>query len=331
MARKYGNKMTKRRKAGKVTKIQDTCLTGTTMGGIGASTFQEYYINAPHILSMLNRKAFHQVNSDGSIKNYGLQIEVLNMVNATSYIYTAPHGYVTELATKAWHQARKDRYEDAGFKLSDLGYGARMRFALDKDMADTNQSTGAYMIGPDHLSDNIQNKGEWDWSEIIITPPVIDDNAGRDIHANDMTDSFLLHLCGDHTTETVAAYKYTHVGMLQSWTENSRGWSEPDAEEVFQPENPLAFARMSESSTFTLTTEVSDEQKQSPPYSNADDDDTDSPFARLVLAGQIESEFPNPATNDDITVAPGGVAKILIMNNTAEAAYPHIALRIFEL
>ena len=103
--------------------------------------------------------------------------------------------------------------------------------------------------------------------------------------------------------------------MIQSWTENTRGWAEPSAEETIQPENPLAFARASTTSSALLVEEVVDEQKQSPPYSNVDDDDAESVFAELVLQGAIESQFPNPTTNDDIVVAPGGVAKLTITNN----------------
>ncbi len=143
----------------------------------------------------------------------------------------------------------------------------------------------------------------------------------------------MLHLCGDHTEEDsdYPALKFSHVGMIQSWTENRRGWAEPSAEEVVQPENPLAFARMSESSSYRLTEEVSDEQKQSPPYSNEDDDDAASVFASPVLNGQLESKFPNPTTNNDVVVAPGGVARIAITNNDSAAAYPFVSCRIYEL
>jgi hypothetical protein len=198
-----------------------------------------------------------------------------------------------ENAVRAWHFARKDRYEEAGFKLSELGYGARLRFALDKDQSDINQSTGAYNIGPSGFADTIAAKGEWDWSDVIITPPMVDDNSTRDVHADDLQDTFVLHLCGDHTTEATSdSLKYSHVGMIQSWNENTKGWAEPTAETAIQPENPLAFARLSESNSLALTTEVADEQKQSPPYSNDDDDDALSVFAELSLAGMIESAFP---------------------------------------
>ena len=117
-----------------------------------------------------------------------------------------------------------------------------------------------------------------------------------------------MHLCGDHTLETGEneTIRYSHVGMVQSWTENRRGWAAPSAEETVQPENPLAFARASDLSSYEITTEVADEQKQSPPYSNVDDDDAVSVFAEMVIQGQLESKFPNPTTNNDMVIAPGG-------------------------
>ena len=315
-------------------KLQNTVLTGlNALPSFDGAGTNSYYINAAHLMSMLNRKSFHQVDSRGHVKNYGLQIQVFNMTNASSFVYTASQGYPMENAVKAWSDARKERYADAGFKLSDLGYGARLRFALDKTQADLNQATSASNVRPSHLSATVADKGEWDMSEVIITPPADTANTSN-LEASDVWDSFILHLTGDHTETTGEGdetIKFSHVGMIQSWTENTRGWAAPSSEEVIQPENPLAFARASSLSSFALSTEVADEQKQSPPYSNVDDDDAESVFAELVLQGAIESAFPNPTTNDDIIVAPGGVAKLTITNNTSAAAYPLVSIRIFEL
>ncbi len=326
--------MATKRKAKRINRampIQNMVNTGN-LGSLAAGASKFYYINAPHLLSMMNRKAFHQISSSGHLKNYGLEIQVFNMVNASTSIYTAGLGYPTYNAARAWHFARKERLAEAGFKLSDLGYGSRLRFALDSTMADLNQSTSTDMIKPSHLQATVEDKGEWDWSDVIITPPLKTSAGAASIEADDLYDSFVLHLCGDHTIESSdEATKYSKVGMIQSWTENRRGWAGPSDEEVIQPENPLAFARMSETASQHVTTEVSDEQKQSPPYSNEDDDDAPSVFAETHLNGQLESKFPNPTTNTDLVVAPGGVAKIFITNNDSSAGYPFASVRIIEL
>lgn len=311
--------------------LQTMCNTGPVTS-VGAGATESYFVNAAHIMSMMNRKAFHQVTSSGHCKNYGLAIQVFNCVNASTTIRTAATSYPTYNAVRAWHFARKERFADAGFKLSDLGYGSRLRFALDKEQSNLNQSTDATKtLSPSNLGNTVAEKGEWDWSDVIITPPIGDSATGT-ITAGELHDSFVLHLTGDHTTDSTAdTIRYSHVGMIQSWTENRRGWAAPSSEEVMQPENPLAFARMSETSSYALTEEVSDEQKQSPPYSNEDDDDAQSVFAELVVAGQLETAFPNPTTNSDMIVAPGGVAKISITNNDSSAAYPYISLEIVEL
>jgi len=296
-------------------------------GGAGVTV----YGNCAHLLSMMNRKAFHQVTRDGHLKNYGIEIQVFNMVNASTGIFTAPLSYVSYNATRAWHFARKERYEDAGFRLSDLGYGSRLRFALDETMSGYNQSTSTSMIKPSALSHSVADKGEWDWSDVIITPPA-DPTSSVSLAANDTVDSFVLMLCGDHIEDQdQETLKFTKVGMNQSWLENRRGWATPSAEEIMQPENPLAFARLSELSSQALTEEVADEQLQSPPYSNVDDDDAKSVFATKFLNGQLESKFPNPTTNNDVIVAPGGVFQLTITNNDAEVAYPFVSCRIYEI
>jgi hypothetical protein len=199
-------------------------------------------------------------------------------------------------------------------------------------MTDLNQSTSATMLKPAHLSATVEQKGEWDFSDVIITPPLEASSSGADIHADDLQNTFKLHLCGDHTeTGDGVSLRFSKVGMIQSWTENRRGWAAPLDDEVVQPENPLAFARLSESSSMRITEEVADEQQQSPPYANSDDDDGFSVFGSLVVQGQLESKFPNPTTNNDMILCPGGLAKVSITNNNDAAAYPMAYLRIVEL
>jgi hypothetical protein len=137
--------------------LQNMVNTGP-LGSLAAGTSKTYYGNAAHLLSMMNRKAFHQVTRDGHLKNYGLEVQVFNMVNGSTGVYTAPLGYPTYNATRAWHFARKERFEDAGFRLGELGYGSRLRFALDKNMSDLNQSTDASMIKPTHLANTVAEK-----------------------------------------------------------------------------------------------------------------------------------------------------------------------------
>lgn len=324
-------KSKKTQRAKRIEPFQNLCNTGP-LGALGAGDGISYYVNAAHILSMMNRKAFHQVTKSGHLKNYGLQLQVFNMTNGSTTVKTAPTSYPTYRAVRAWHFARKERYEKAGYSLKDLGYGERLRFALDSTHAALNQSTSGSMIGPQGFADTVAVKGEWDWSDVIITPPVL--NVNYSLEADDAFDTFTLHLCGDHVVDTGTGgetVKFARVGIVQSWLENRRGWSAPDAEEAIQPENPLAYARMSELSSREIVEEVIDESQQSPPYSNEDDDDEASIFASLVNQGNLETAFPNPTTNSDMIVAPGGLAKIQITNNHDSAAFPFISLRIVEL
>lgn len=311
--------------------IQNQVSTGP-IAELDAGSAVSYYINAAHLLSMMNRKAFHQVTKSGHLKNYGLTIQAFNMTKFSMKVETAPLAYPTYNATRAWHFARKERYAEAGFKLSDLGYGSRLRFALDATMSDLNQSTSASMLKPSALQHNATDKGEWDWSDVIITPPLEASSATADVHADDLQDSFVLHLCGDHDEQgDGVSLRFDKVGMIQSWTENRRGWAAPSDDEVIQPENPLAFARLSESSSMRITEEVADEQKQAPPYSNDDDDEAKSPFATLFVQANLEGQFPNPTTNDNMIVAPGGLAKVTITNNHTAAEWPFFDIRIVEI
>jgi len=308
--------------------VETSCFTGP-VAGIAAAGTGTYYLNAAYIMSNINRKAYHQVTRSGHMKSYAIGISVFNCKNASTTIYTAPNNYASENAVRAWHFARKARYEDAGYSLSDLGHGERLRFAFDATSVALDQTTATDFVKPQHLDNTVDERGEWDLSDVIITPPITGAAATSDA---ELTDTFKLFMCGDHVDVPGSGnLRYNYVGMLQSWTENRRGWGAPSDEEVMQPENPLAFARMSELSSLEITTEVGDEQQQGPPYSNVDDDDATSVFAEPVVSGQLESSFPNVTTNNDLIVCPGGLAKITVTNNDEASAYPYMAFQIVEL
>lgn len=331
MARRKGKKNKRTRRAARPQPIQNTCMTAPlgALDASGAGATKDFYLNAAWVMSMMNRRAYHQVTKDGHCKLYGLSIQVFNCVNASTTIRTAQHGYPTMNAVRAWHFARKERFNEAGFRLRDLGHGERLRFALDKTHQDL-APTSEFNIRPTHLALTEADMGSWDWSDVIITPPSMD--TGTTVDGADLTDTFTLHLCGDHTTQSGdPTHRFTHVGMIQSWTENRRGWAAPDSEETVQVDNPLAYARADSLSSRELTEEVSDEQKQPPPYSNEDDDDAESVFAELQIQGMLEAAFPNPTTNDDVIIAPGGLAKISVTNNSGEVAAPFFSVTIFEL
>ncbi len=334
MAKRKGKKSKSTRRASRPQPVQNLCFTAPlgALDASGAGATKDWYVNAAWIMSMMNRRAYHQVTKDGHCKYYGLGIQVFNCVNASATIRTAQLGYPTQNAVRAWHFARKDRFKEAGYNLSDLGHGERLRFALDKTHLDL-AADSEFLVRPSHLALSEDDMGSWDWSDVIIVPPLNSPDAGSDvIYEYDLYDSFTLHLCGDHTVqEDGTALRFTDVGMIQAWTENRRGWATPSDEEVIQPQNPLAFARMSETVSKEIVEEVIDEQKQPPPYSNVDDDDAESVFAELQIQGMLEAKFPNPTTNDDLIVAPAGLAKVSVTNNSGEVAAPYLSVQIFEL
>lgn len=98
--------------------LQNMVNTGP-LGELAATASKSYYVNAAHLLSMMNRKAFHQVSRDGHLKNYGLEIQVFNMVNASTAIYTAPLSYVTmRHARGTLHERRGTRMQASSCRTS---------------------------------------------------------------------------------------------------------------------------------------------------------------------------------------------------------------------
>ena len=318
---------------------KQTFALGIAPGGsINASATETVYINVPHILSILNRKMHHAVDRQGRVIDYAVQVEVRNMVNATTLVKTASLGYPTYRAVKAWHDVRKATYNDSGIRLRDLGNGANLRPALDSVMgtmaATISSSASAGQLVPilDDTALTAEEAGEWDFSQMIAKPPAKEGDAGA-ITSEELTDIYNLYLCGDHASESSGdVYQFDGVGMIQSWLENLKGgWREPDAEEVMQPTNPLAFATAQSSISLEVVEEAVDLAKEGRPYQTDDDDDAEASFAHRTIQAHLETAFPVQSTSQGTVVAPCGLLLLSITNNDTNAGTPYIGLSMAEI
>ena len=308
-------------------------------GAINSGSTETVYINVPHIMSILNRKMHHAVDREGNVIDYAVQVEVRNMVNATTLVKTASLGYPTYRAVKAWHKTRRALYRKAGIRMRDLGNGANLRPALDSvqnTMAATiasSASTGQFLPLIDDTAVTAEEAGEWDFTEMIVDSPTVSDSGGSGWTESLNIDRYNLYLCGDHSGEdTSDSYQWTGVGMIQAWLEDLKGgWREPDAEEVMQPLNPLAFARGNTDSSAELIEEAVDLAKEGRPYQTDDDDDNEASFAHRTIQAHIETAFPVQSTSQSTVVAPCGLLLLSITNNDSNAGTPYVGLSMAEI
>jgi len=307
-------------------------------GAISAGATESVYINVPHIMSILNRKMHHAVDRQGNVIDYAVQVEVRNMVNATTLVKTASLSYPTYRAVKAWHNVRRAVYRDSGFRLRDLGNGANLRPALDSVMG-TMQATiaspasaGQFLPLIDDTAIIAEEAGEWDFSDMMAEAPIDIGDSGT-IAASGFHDKYQLFLCGDHTSETTAGtIRWDGVGIIQSWLEDLKGgWREPDAEEVSQPVSPLAFARGQSSATQEIVEEAVDLAKEGRPYQTDDDDDNEASYAHRTIQAHIETAFPVQSTSQSTVVAPCGLLLLNITNNDDSSGTPYVGLSMAEI
>lgn len=307
-------------------------------GAINAGATESVYINVPHIMSILNRKMHHAVDRKGNVVDYAVQVEVRNMVNATTLVKTASLGYPTYRAVKAWHRARVAVYRENGYRMRDLGNGANLRPALDSvmnTMAATiasPASAGQFLPIIDDAAVIAEQAGEWDFSE-MPTISAVDPADDGSITASELATKHGLFLCGDHTSESSSdQYYWSGVGMIQSWLEHLKGgWREPDAEELSQPVSPLTFAQGQTAASAVVAGEAIDLAKEGRPYQTDDDDDAEACLSHRTIQAHLETAFPVQSTSQSTVIAPCGLLLLNITNNDDSSGTPYVSLSMAEL
>ena len=243
-----------------------------TISESGSGNGQLY--NGAHIFSSLNRKMIEPVNKKGDAQLFHYKIEAQSVDLTKTTIKTASNSYVTKQAVKAWYRVWRNKFREQGISMKDLGpYGRVFKPMLTAthDVLGSGAEAG---------------RGEWNYSDVVTTTGVASDGTAG-VEANDLWDSYTLHLCGgsvedDQGTESVT---WSQVGMINSWLASRRKPIGVDADAV--PEsllsdanNPLLYARGGQISTDALLDEVRDLQADEPPYTESD---LDGLYVQAVL------------------------------------------------
>lgn len=231
----------------------------------GSGTDQLF--NAAHVFSSLNRKMIAPVDKKGNAQLFHMNIEVQSGSSQYVTVKTANTGYVTKQAVKAWFKVWRAKLREAGVSLKDLGpYGSvfKPRLQSTEDILGSGAEAG---------------RGEWNYSDIVWTPPM---KSTNNIYGNELSDQFILHICGD-SVETndpnLDTRQYDSVGMINSWLASRKkpagadggDGSEVQGDQTFDQDNPLHLVRGGNAlSSELMLDEVIDLQKDEPPYTEAD-------------------------------------------------------------
>jgi hypothetical protein len=238
-------------------------------------------VNLAHLFSSVNRKMIAPVDKKGNAQMFHVQVKTLcdhasNELRTT--IKTANTGYVTKQAVKAWYRVWRQKFRDAGISMKDLGpYGSVFKPKL--------QNTG-YSSGGDHWGGTAVRSGEWNFSEVVWTSPVIDGQGS--LEADDLISKGAMHLIGasNEVSGGDETEMFDSVGMISSWVESRATATGARGSEVVpdsllpKSDNPLLFARADKVSSEALLEEARDTILDEAPYADSDLDDL---FTQAIL------------------------------------------------
>jgi hypothetical protein len=224
-------------------------------------------VDLARLFSHYNRKYIPMVDKKGNAQMFHIKLSVNNGTTnpMTCTASTASTGYATKQAVRAWHRVWRSRFKDAGISMKELGkYGQNLRLELtaaDSALGSGNSETGS---------------GEWTLSEVIAEAGAVPGASGTAPESGDLTNSYTLHLTGDHTAngDQSETYQWSKVGAIKSWLESRRsavgpGGGDVPAGQIIEQSNPLIAARYDSTASQDLIEEVREFQAEEAPYSEA--------------------------------------------------------------
>lgn len=219
-------------------------------------------VNLAHVYSTYNRKYLPQVDKAGNAQVFHVIVRSVSAAANTVTLKSASNGYPTKQAVKAWHKVWRKQFRDANIPIKTLGkYGQNLR--VDLEASDTLLGSGVE-----------DGNGEWTRSEIINTPAADLGDSGT-VTADNLTDSYFLHLTGSSVSESSAqTQRWTSAGMISSWINSRKKPTGLDADNATESalmslDNPLMAARGSAFQSEKIVEEVREFQAEEPPYDDS--------------------------------------------------------------
>lgn len=210
------------------------------------------------------------VDSQGNAQAFALNIKVYSDAANTATFKTAGNSYVTKQAIKQWFRVWKSQFKDAGVSMKDLGPYGRV-FKPRLRASDSGFGSSGEL-----------GRGVWNYSDVVVTPPVTSVSATDELAAIEMFDQYSLHLIGSSVLSSGdgsghQTRRYDNVGMIESWLGSRKkaiGLTSDDVPEslAFDQDNPLLLARGNSVVSEVMLDEVRELQKDEPPYAEQDYD-----------------------------------------------------------
>lgn len=252
------------------------------------------YYNLVRDLSIMNSKNVEHTARDGVPHVFVADIRITCEGAGSFFCWTVPETWKARNAGVKWHKLREKMFRDAGISKKDMGrYGKTIRPYFSpchktEVIAETDNvpfpQYGA-ITGNDGVCtplvpvDVRTSMFEWTYSDIVVTPDMVD-GGSVDLSESSVVDVFDLSILGDHQVTPATATeveKWTNVGMIKSYLEDREGallvsGAAANLESTITPGNPLALLRSLSTSAGEITEVAEDQQLEQPPYQTGQPD-----------------------------------------------------------
>nr|AGA18362.1 hypothetical protein [uncultured marine virus] len=310
------------------------------MNNVGNGAVETHVFNFPKLMSSINRKAYHNVDTKGNAQNYMIGMKLYG-VNATALTLVAPNTYYVRRAVKAWHDARMKMYRRAGISMKSLRYARNLRPYLNVNHEngstveiDTENST-ALGISPSWIGD------EWTYSRAAVATPGEADSS-QSVQHRDLVDTYSFTLLDASVTEDATADdpdesstssdqdSYVSVGMIDEWLDSfKRKALATGANTIIDADNALLQLVSQQGSDKEEVLELAeDAQKEGRPW-----DSTTSDGVAQYTSG-VQGSWCRSTTGESsyaVVTAPCGLLQLSIENSHTSSDDIRVEFEVLDI
>ena len=308
---------------------------------VGNGATETHVFNFPKLMSSINRKAYHNVDTKGNaqkymigMKLYGTSCEALTLV--------APDTYYVRRAVKAWHDARMKMYRRAGISMKSLRYARNLRPYLNVNHENgttveiDTENDAALGITPPWVGD------EWTYSRAAVSVPANVTSTAWDIHSADLVDTYSFTLLDASVTEDATADdpdesttvsdqdSYVSVGMIDEWLDSfKRKDVATGANTIIDADNALLQLISQQGSDKEEVLELAeDAQTEGRPWDSTTSDGT------AIYTSGVQGSFCVSTTGESsyaVVTAPCGLLQLTLGNNHSSDEVLHIEFEVLDI
>lgn len=243
-----------------------------------------YFMNLVKDLSWRNDKNFHHTTSDGHVKGYLVDIDIVCKEAAPFVFTSAPNTWKMRNAFRKFHAYRDQMFRKAGVSIKEMGkYGRTIRpFLSDQQLRVTYPDPGFPQVPTVTEEDTLVPVGctdsEREWTYTTLANEVaFSQGTMPDTGFAEQSDTWPLTICDPTSASTTSGSNqvWSHVGMIHAYNVDRMEVVTPDAEEVISgPQNPLAALIATSSASGEVIDIAEDQELEAPPYDIRDDGDS---------------------------------------------------------